>query len=740
MKLVKRYKKFVIGGLVGLFVLFVAFIILLMTFFRPFFVAYEQLQTINPGQSKMFSKIHDYFTSIAGQTSSEEVYQQIASKTHDRFRYKKDDEGNDEQKERDDYTDSDYQEEQLALDTVTGMYVEVIDRYKDVGMTDSKFALQINSLLDSIIENNKVKVGEKLRSALEQFAKDNYSGYMKAVGEDPENQAYQMASKILDNVDMYYSLFGIERKLEESTNCTWTYYSQYDEKWKNAPFGDGTVGADGCGPTSLAMIVQTFLPDMNTTPDVMAKFMAANGYKAADGIAWGAFGTGLSHYTNGQMSTSQFSKLVFQDGQYYKDSVSESNKLDLNNLPLIVSTSRKRANESGAIKMEGCPVFTNGGHIMVVKGSDGNGNIVLNDPASDKRSNVPYSVDCLNGWAASYWKVESSVQRNCDCSGFREGQEDGSRIYEADEVTDLGPNVITGPPVPDNVLAQTSSPFHDDTQDCTLRDGSDDFGSRPWTGRADPWHYGQDVNNHPVNATLYSIFDDATVSFAGYNGGYGNMVKISKEIDGVTYTAEYGHLDSISVSEGQKVNKDTVIGIEGGSGANGPNTYGIHLHLNFVCEDCGTGYDGRYFNPAGIFKNCAGYERFYDQSSCGSGDLMADPPGEGVERWRSHVQKVLADLGLDQSQDTVNRVLKQIEIESGGNPEAINLWDSNAIAGYPSQGLMQTIPATFLHYTHPDFQDIKYITNGYANIYAGVNYAAHRYGPDLSIFPTTAGY
>jgi SLT domain-containing protein len=33
--------------------------------------------------------------------------------------------------------------------------------------------------------------------------------------------------------------------------------------------------------------------------------------------------------------------------------------------------------------------------------------------------------------------------------------------------------------------------------------------------------------------------------------------------------------------------------------------------------------------------------------------------------------------------------------ESGGNPNAINLTDSNAVAGHPSQGLFQMIPTTF---------------------------------------------
>jgi len=64
--------------------------------------------------------------------------------------------------------------------------------------------------------------------------------------------------------------------------------------------------------------------------------------------------------------------------------------------------------------------------------------------------------------------------------------------------------------------------------------------------------------------------------------------------------------------------------------------------------------------------------------------------------------------------------------ESGGNPNAINLWDSNAQAGYPSQGLMQTIPQTFAAYRDPRLPND--ITNPVANIVAGINYIMARYG------------
>ena len=96
----------------------------------------------------------------------------------------------------------------------------------------------------------------------------------------------------------------------------------------------------------------------------------------------------------------------------------------------------------------------------------------------------------------------------------------------------------------------------------------------------------------------------------------------------------------------------------------------------------------------------------------------------GAARWAPTVRSVLAELG--QTESMTQWVLKLIERESGGNPNAVNNWDSNARAGHPSQGLMQTIPSTFNEYAG------KYrglgIRNPRANIYAGLNYGIHRYG------------
>ncbi|WP_395759472.1 transglycosylase SLT domain-containing protein [Streptomyces althioticus] len=107
-------------------------------------------------------------------------------------------------------------------------------------------------------------------------------------------------------------------------------------------------------------------------------------------------------------------------------------------------------------------------------------------------------------------------------------------------------------------------------------------------------------------------------------------------------------------------------------------------------------------------------------------DEMFSRPGMGdaVTRWIPQVKMVLSQLGLPQSD--LDLVLHRIKVESGGNPKAINLWDSNAKAGIPSQGLMQTIPPTFAAYAGP--YKSRGITDPLASIYAGLNYAVHRYG------------
>lgn len=105
--------------------------------------------------------------------------------------------------------------------------------------------------------------------------------------------------------------------------------------------------------------------------------------------------------------------------------------------------------------------------------------------------------------------------------------------------------------------------------------------------------------------------------------------------------------------------------------------------------------------------------------------------GGGVGRWLGDVVRVLAML--HQPSSLAGGVLRRIQFESGGNPSAINLWDSNAAAGDPSRGLMQVIMSTFMAYGGP-FRGLG-IYNPMANIFAGLNYALHTYGSIAAIDP-----
>lgn len=121
------------------------------------------------------------------------------------------------------------------------------------------------------------------------------------------------------------------------------------------------------------------------------------------------------------------------------------------------------------------------------------------------------------------------------------------------------------------------------------------------------------------------------------------------------------------------------------------------------------------------------------------GFAPATPSGSGVGRWRSTVVSALKKNGLSTSAGMVNKVLRQISTESGGNELAVqgNIGDINNITGDLAKGLMQTISATFNAYKFPGHGNIF---NGYDNLLAALNYAKHRYGPSLSFLGKGHGY
>jgi phage-related protein len=107
--------------------------------------------------------------------------------------------------------------------------------------------------------------------------------------------------------------------------------------------------------------------------------------------------------------------------------------------------------------------------------------------------------------------------------------------------------------------------------------------------------------------------------------------------------------------------------------------------------------------------------------------LFGGSTSGGVARWAGVVAQALTMLGLPLSLS--KQVLYQMQTESGGNPNAINLTDINAQHGDPSRGLLQTIGSTFAAYHVPGTSNNIY--DPLANVAAAINYARHVYGPSL---------
>lgn len=250
-------------------------------------------------------------------------------------------------------------------------------------------------------------------------------------------------------------------------------------------------------------------------------------------------------------------------------------------------------------------------------------------------------------------------------------------------------------------------------------------------------HSGIDLasgHGNPIVAAL-----PGTVNVAGWYYGYGNAVQIDH---GNGIETLYGHFLGTAVNVGDTVAAGQTIGFSDSTG----NSTGDHLHFEVLIN-------GQTTDPlpylqgssVGVIGNplVAAIQTAYYRSkgislpgwSSGMEGGINYDPSSGTSQWSSTVSQALAMLG--QSQSLLPGILQAIEAESGGNPNAINDWDSNWEAGIPSKGLMQVIDPTFQRYALPGFDTNIY--DPMSNILAALNYMINVYGSISNVIEPRAG-
>lgn len=251
-------------------------------------------------------------------------------------------------------------------------------RYKQDLYTMNESAIQ--SLLYDRLTYSTSLVDRFLNISVRDLTPEEYMNKLRFTQEEKDWAALLYSTLAEDQNVTYADSDGSGYYNTDYGNITFSdaetpvvYYNQTDARWGNEMYGkSGTIGAAGCGPTALAIAVAS-LTDQQVTPYDVAQWSVENGYRCE--------GNGSYH------------SLIPGGGTNYGLTVtgigSDGKKLveALQNGKLVI-----------AIMSKGH--FTSSGHFIVLRGVTEDGNILVADPASVKRSNQEWALGIITNEAS----------------------------------------------------------------------------------------------------------------------------------------------------------------------------------------------------------------------------------------------------------------------------------------------------------------------------------------------------
>lgn len=184
---------------------------------------------------------------------------------------------------------------------------------------------------------------------------------------------------IADESMMMNAYAGLGGEAQADMANGFPFLLQGDARWGKTPYtitgsAKQTISSSACGPTSMAMVARSF--GYPVTPMDTAQYALDNGYRTANsGTGWGFFGS---------IAKNKYS-LETKEHATAKSAIEELNKGN----PVIASM--------------GPSTFTKGGHYIVLSGTNNNGEILVNDPASTKRTNVAWTPEIFSKEGKHFW-------------------------------------------------------------------------------------------------------------------------------------------------------------------------------------------------------------------------------------------------------------------------------------------------------------------------------------------------
>lgn len=137
------------------------------------------------------------------------------------------------------------------------------------------------------------------------------------------------------------------------------------------------------------------------------------------------------------------------------------------------------------------------------------------------------------------------------------------------------------------------------------------YGNRTYTmngKKVSDFHLGIDLISAKYGTDYIVAFESGKVVYAGYNGGYGNVVYIDH---GNGYQTRYAHQKYLNVKVGDYVNKGDILGYMGATG----NVTGPHVHFEVrINGNTVNPYDyvfnGKQFPIAGDYTGVITYQAY----------------------------------------------------------------------------------------------------------------------------------